>query len=277
MSPPALLTCELGTDQFTIISEIVYRICGITLRPGKESLVKARLIKRLYDLGLGSFEDYLAYVEGDSSGKELTIMIDVLTTNKTSFFREPQHFTYLQQQIASESWKTRNHVRFWSAGCSSGEEPYSLAIVLREAIPDIDRQDIRILATDISTRILATARQAVYEQETLSDVPEHLLKKYFRLIRQAPSPAYQVIDNVRTMVRLARLNLMQDWPMRGPFEAIFCRNVMIYFDKPTQEWLVQRFWKLLQPGGHLFIGHSESLSAITHNFGYVQPALYRKV
>jgi chemotaxis protein methyltransferase CheR len=276
MSPPALLTCELGADQFTIISQMVYRICGITLQPGKENLVKARLIKRLYVLGLDNFEDYLAYIEGDSSGKELTIMIDVLTTNKTSFFREPQHFTYLQQQIASGNRQTRNHVRFWSAGCSSGEEPYSLAIVLREAIPDIDRQDIRILATDISTRILATARQAVYEQDMLSDVPEHLLQKYFRLIRQAPSPAYQVTDKVRTMVQFARLNLMQDWPMRGPFEAIFCRNVMIYFDKPTQEWLVQRFWKLLQPGGHLFIGHSESLSAITHNFGYVQPALYRK-
>ena len=263
MSPPALLTCELRADQFTIISEMVYRICGITLRPGKENLVKARLIKRLYVLGLDNFEDYLAYIEGDSSGKELTIMIDVLTTNKTSFFRESQHFTYLQQQIASGNRQTRNQVRFWSAGCASGEEPYSLAIVLREAIPDIDRKDIRILATDISTRILATARQAVYEKDMLSDVPEHLLQKYFRLIRQDPSPAYQVTDNVRTMVRLARLNLMQDWPMRGPFEAIFCRNVMIYFDEAQQHRLVARLTDRLQPGGYLFLGHSEHQAWIT--------------
>jgi chemotaxis protein methyltransferase CheR len=276
MSPAGLLTSELQPEQFAKISQLIHQVCGITLRPGKEGLVKARLIKRLHALELDSFGDYLAYVEADASGKELVAMIDVLTTNKTSFFREPQHFTYLHQHIVPQLRQAQHPIRFWSAGCSSGEEPYSLGIVLRETLPDIDRQNVRILATDISTRILATARQAVYEQERIGDIPTQLQHKYFTLVRREPTPAYQVKGTVRGMVRLARLNLMQPWPMRGPFEAIFCRNVMIYFDKPTQEWLVQRFWELLRPGGWLFIGHSESLSLAAHAFRYVQPAVYMK-
>jgi chemotaxis protein methyltransferase CheR len=276
MSRPALLTCDLQPEQFTKISQLIYRLCGITMRPGKEGLVKARLMKRLVVLDLESFADYLAYVEGDTSGRELVTMIDVLTTNKTSFFREPQHFTYLRQHMVPQWRQNRHPIRCWSAGCSSGEEPYSLAMVLREELPETDRWDIRILATDISTRILATARQAVYTQETLSDVPAQLLHKYLALVRREPTPTYQVNETIRGMVRLTRLNLMHKWPMRGPFDAIFCRNVMIYFDKPTQEWLVQRFWTLLRPGGHLFIGHAESLSAASHHFRYVQPAVYMR-
>jgi chemotaxis protein methyltransferase CheR len=276
MNRPALLTCDLQPEQFTKISQLIYRLCGITIRPGKEGLVKARLIKRLMRLGLGSFADYLTYVEGDTSGRELVTMIDVLTTNKTSFFREPQHFTYLRQHIVPQLCQDRHPIRFWSAGCSSGEEPYSLAMVLCEALPETDRRDLRILATDVSTSILAIARQAVYTQETLSNIPAQLLHKYFTLMRREPTPAYQVNATIRGMVQLARLNLMHQWPMRGPFDAIFCRNVMIYFDKPTQERLVQRFWTLLRPGGHLFIGHAESLSAAAQNLRYVQPATYMR-
>jgi chemotaxis protein methyltransferase CheR len=276
MHAPELASYELQPEQFARISQLVYRLCGIALRPGKEGLVKARLMKRLSALGLGSFEAYLEYIEGETSGQELVTMIDALTTNKTSFFREPQHFTYLCQHVVPALQQTRSPIRFWSAGCSSGEEPYSLAIVLREALSDVDHRDVRILATDISTRILAVARQAVYGQEALSDVPQPLLHKYFTPVQHTSTPAYQVKDAVRAMVRLVRLNLMQEWPMRGPFDAIFCRNVMIYFDKPTQGWLVQRFWTLLRPGGHLFIGHSESLSGESHAFRYIQPAVYVK-
>ncbi|HEY7494870.1 MAG TPA: protein-glutamate O-methyltransferase CheR [Candidatus Tectomicrobia bacterium] len=274
MRPSTLLACELLPEQFTQISQLIYRLCGISMRPGKEGLVKARLMKRLMALGLESFADYLAYVEGDTSGRELITMIDVLTTNKTSFFRESQHFTYLRQHMVPQWRQDRHPIRFWSAGCSSGEEPYSLAMVLREELPEMEQRDIRILATDISTSVLATARQAVYTQETLSDVPAPLFRKYFTLVRREPTPAYQVNETIRGMVRLARLNLMHKWPMRGPFDAIFCRNVMIYFDKPTQEWLVQRFCALLRPGGYLFIGHAESLPTALQNLRYVQPALY---
>jgi chemotaxis protein methyltransferase CheR len=276
MSPSALLAYELQPEQFVKIRQLLYQLCGIALRPGKEGLVKARLIKRLVALGLDSFDAYLAYVEHDASGQELIIMIDALTTNKTGFFRESQHFMYLHQRVVPELQQTRHAIRFWSAGCSSGEEPYSLAMALWEALPGIDQRDVRILATDISTRVLAVARQAVYEEETLSEVPASVLHKYFVLVRHDATRAYRVQDPIRAMVRFARLNLMQPWPMRGPFDAIFCRNVMIYFDKPTQERLVQRFWALLRPGGHLFIGHSESLSGASHAFRYIQPAVYVK-
>lgn len=276
MSPSTLPAYDLQPEQFARIRQLLYQLCGIALRPGKEGLVKARLMKRLLALALDSFDAYLAYVEHDPSGQELVAMIDALTTNKTSFFREPQHFVYLRHRVVPELQETRHPIRFWSAGCASGEEPYSLAMALWETLPGIEQRDVRILATDISTRVLAVARQAVYEKETLSDVPAPVLHKYFMLVRHDATRAYQVKDPIRAMVRFVRLNLMQPWPMRGPFDAIFCRNVMIYFDKPTQERLVQRFWALLRPGGHLFIGHSESLTGASHAFHYVQPAVYVK-
>jgi chemotaxis protein methyltransferase CheR len=269
-------TCELTPAQFVQIGRLLYQLCGITLRAGKESLVRGRLSKRLTDLGLDNFDDYLAYLETDTSERERVTMIDALTTNKTSFFRENQHFDYLRQRILPLLRGSQRPLRFWSAGCSSGEEPYTLAMICHEEFPDVERRDIRILATDISTRILAVARQAVYEQEALGDLPVQMLQRYFTLVRRQPTPAYQVKETVRTLVRLARLNLMAQWPMQGPFEVILCRNVMIYFDKPTQERLVQRFWELLTPGGYLFVGHSESLTVGTHTFRYVQPAVYLK-
>ncbi|MCS6861094.1 MAG: protein-glutamate O-methyltransferase CheR, partial [Abditibacteriales bacterium] len=175
------------------------------------------------------------------------------------------------------SWQaTQRALRLWSAGCSSGEEPYSLAILLHEHLPNVERRDVRILATDISERMLTQAREAVYEEETVNDVPPLLLRKYFVCVRTQPTRAYQVRDSVRALVRLARLNLMEAWPMRGPFDVIFCRNVMIYFDNPTRQRLVQRYYALLRPGGYLFVGHAESLTALTHDFRYVQPAVYVK-
>jgi chemotaxis protein methyltransferase CheR len=276
MNASGVLACELDSEQFAKVSHLVYRIAGIKLRPGKEGLVKARLMKRLNALGLDTFEAYLDYLEHEPSRQELSTMIDVLTTNKTSFFREHQHFDYFRQYIVPELQASRQPVRLWSAGCSTGQESYSLAITLRETMPDLDRRDVRILATDLSTQVLQQARQAVYEEDILADVPQALRRKYFVLVRQAPIPAYEVIDKVRRLVQFARLNLMQQWPMRGPFDLILCRNVMIYFDKPTQERLVNRFWQLLRPGGHLFIGHSESLSGVSHPYHYIQPAIYVK-
>ncbi|MDZ7260505.1 MAG: protein-glutamate O-methyltransferase [candidate division KSB1 bacterium] len=271
-----LWSVKLSQAQFEKISQLVYQLCGINLHQGKEELVKARLMKRLRALGLGSFEQYLKYLKHDTTGQELALMIDALTTNKTSFFREPQHFDYLRRQIVPRLRMEGRKIRFWSAGCSSGEEPFSLAILLREEIPDIDRRDVRILATDISTRMLALARQAVYEENTLWDVPMPLLQKYFTPVRDKPPRTYRVNDNVRAIVRLARLNLIDAWPMKGPFDVIFCRNVMIYFDKDIRQQLIQRFYELLRPGGHLFVGHSESLTVLSHRLRYVQPAVYLK-
>jgi chemotaxis protein methyltransferase CheR len=273
---PDLLNVELTQSQFTNICRMLYETCGITLGPGKEGLVKSRLMKRLRVLGLGSFDEYMKYVDTDQSQRERTTMIDSLTTNKTSFFREIQHFDYLRQHILPELGSKKRQLRFWSAGCSSGEEPYSIAILLREELAEIGRRDVKILATDLSTKVLDMAREGVYDQESLQEIPAPLIRKYFSPAQAKASQEYRVQPILRDMIRFAQLNLMGDWPMKGPFDVIFCRNVMIYFDKPTQQWLVDRFWHLLETGGHLFIGHSESLTGASHKFRYVQPATYAK-
>jgi chemotaxis protein methyltransferase CheR len=271
-----LMSVELSESQFGEIRRMLYKLCGIDLQSGKEALVKARLTKRLRVLELDTFRDYMRYLENDESGQEVAEMVDSLTTNKTSFFRESQHFDFLREAILPGLKAKGNGVKIWSAGCSSGEEPFTLAITLREEIPDVDRQDVRVLATDISTRVLSKAREAVYSFDVVRDVPMSLLNKHFTSIPAKPRPNYQVNQNVRALVHFARLNLMGQWPMKGSFDAIFCRNVMIYFDKPTQQALVHRYWEKLKPGGHLFVGHSESLTASSHEFRYVQPAVYQK-
>ena len=269
-----LTTIDLNETQFKKISTIVYRSCGIDLGRGKKALVRARLSKRLRALDLPDFEAYLKYVKSKEGAPELCCMIDAITTNKTGFFREVEHFNFLREHILPEA--SDKKIRYWSAACSSGEEPFSLAILLRECIRDIDSKDCLILATDISTRMLEKARNAVYCKSQLRELPKTLIKKYFCEVDSGTLKSYGVKDEVRALVRFARLNLMNVWPMKGPFNIIFCRNVMIYFDKPTQHKLIDRFWDLLKPGGYLFVGHSECLSAVPHRFTYVRPAIYRK-
>ena len=265
---------KLNEKYFKQVSQIVYRVSGINLKGGKEALVRARLMKRLRVMGMESFEEYLKFIDSNSGVGELGCMIDEMTTNKTFFFREIEHFNYLREKILPEL--KDNRLRFWSAACSSGEEPFSLAILLMENIPRIKSMDVRILATDISTKMLNKARKAVYEEETLRNVPKLFLQKYFVKNRNESFLAYHVKDNVSSMIQFSWLNLMESWPMKGPFNVIFCRNVMIYFDRPTQQKLINRFWELIEQGGYLFVGHSESLSGISHKFKYVRPATYRK-
>ena len=268
-------TPQLTRRQFEVIRDLVYDISGIDLRAGKEGLVQSRLSKRLRKLGLADYDDYLALVESDSSGEELSHLIDLLTTNKTSFFREAQHLDYLAERLLTPAFAERKPVRIWSAGCSSGEEPYSIAMVAKQ-VPGGDRSDLRILATDLSTVVLARAKAALYEERHLDGVTPNILREYFQAVKQGKSRVYRVRDDLRAQVKFARLNLMDAWPMKGPFDAIFCRNVMIYFDKETQERLVSRFAGVLAPGGHLFVGHSESLSGIRHGLRYVRPAVYAR-
>ncbi len=269
LTPP-----KLKKSQFERISQLVGQMTGINLHPGKQELVRARLAKRMRSLGLKSFDAYMEHLERDHPEGEVIAMIEAMTTNKTSFFREPQHFAYLRQQIVPG---LRNRkIRVWSAGCSSGEEPYSTAILLQETIQDHDQWDIEILATDLSSSMIAHARKGVYGPTQLQDVPPLLISKYFTCIETRPVRRYQVVELLRRRVHFARLNLMGEWPMKGPFDVIFCRNVMIYFDKVVQGQLVDRFWNFLKPGGHLFVGHSESLAGSPHKFRYVQPAIYVK-
>jgi chemotaxis protein methyltransferase CheR len=269
-----LMSAELSENQFRKISRIVHRLCGIHLKDGKQALVRARLMKRLRALKLSDFGEYIRLIESPEGLEELGFMVDVMTTNKTSFFREPEHFNYLCERILPDLDARR--LRFWTAACSSGEEPFSLAVALREHLPDPHRRDLKILATDISTRMLERARRAVYSEDLVRGVPPKYLQQYFERVRDNGVPAYRVRADLRAMVRLGWLNLMDPWPMRGPFNVIFCRNVMIYFDRPTQQRLIQRFWEILEPGGYLFVGHSEGLSAVSHRFHYVRPAVYRK-
>jgi chemotaxis protein methyltransferase CheR len=266
----------LHPNDFSQISQIVYEHAGIRLNSGKEELVRSRLIKRLRALGIASFQEYLNHVKEDRTAQELNVMIDSLTTNKTSFFRENQHFEYLRTQVLPTLKNRNDGLRVWSAGCSSGEEPYSIAMLLFEECPGIDRSAMKILATDISSRVLTKARAGEYEEDYIRDVPAPLLAKYFSLVRTNSSRIYRVNDNIRNMVRFARLNLMENWPMKGPFDVIFCRNVMIYFDNASQRDLVHRFSEMVTPGGHLLVGHSESLVASSGEFKYVRPATYMK-
>ena len=269
-----LMAVQLREEHFKKISEIVYRSSGINLKKGKEALVRARLARLLRARGIFNVQEYLDYIESVEGCHEQALFIDVMTTNKTSFFREAEHFNYLRDQILPQLKSRR--LRFWSAACSSGEEPYTLAIWLREHMPDIDTRDALILATDISRRMLEKARLAVYPAEKLQSLPSPQFKKYFTRLNAQQGGSYRVAESIRKMVRLAWLNLLEPWPMKGPFNVIFCRNVMIYFDRPTQQKLIHRFYELLEPGGYLFVGHSEGLSSIRHEFRYMRPATYRK-
>ncbi|MGH7507050.1 MAG: CheR family methyltransferase [Longimicrobiales bacterium] len=276
MMPAAFSPPRLTKVQFAAIRELVFRVSGINLHEGKEGLVQSRLARRLRALGLPDFDGYLEHVRADGTGKALSDLVDALTTNKTSFFRESRHFDLLREQIVPALVARQRRIRLWSAGCSSGEEPYTLAMVLRHAMPSMGALDVRILATDLATPVLDQARQGVYAETALRDVPERYARTCFRCVRREPPRAHRVTEDVRALVQFARLNLIDPWPMRGPMDVIFCRNVMIYFRKETQERLIERFTDLLAPGGTLFVGHSESLSGIAHSLRYVQPSVYVK-
>ncbi len=270
----AFAECELTSAQFTRITDLLYQHAGIRMREGKEGLVRARLAKRLRQLGIPDFDAYLSFVQSERSRAEFAEMIDALTTNKTSFLREVSHFDFLREQILPD---LKGPVRIWSAGCSTGEEPYTLAMLANETYGADTAKRVRILATDISHRVLAQAKAGQYPAETMSDVPAAWLQKYWAKQRDdAGRTLSSAAPSLRSLVQFAKLNLMEKWPMQGPFGAIFCRNVMIYFEKGTQQQLVERYWALLRPGGHLFVGHSESLTGLTHRFRYVQPAVYIK-
>lgn len=267
------------TDQeFEQVSELVYDHCGINLHDGKKELVRSRLAKLLRLKQMGSYSEYLGYVVNDTSGAAFSELIDAISTNLTSFFRESDHFEYLRNRYLPELIEKHGtqRIRCWSAGCSSGEEPYSIAITLLDAIPGAERLDIKILATDISTRILKSAQQGIYDPDRVAPVAPPLKNRYLLCRKQNGRSVYEVSHLLRERIVFKYLNLMNEFPFSGPFNFIFCRNVMIYFDKPTQQRLIERFWKVLSPGGLLFTGHSESLTGIKHDFRYVQPTIYRK-
>jgi len=270
---------ELRDTEFEKISRLVYSHCGIHLHDGKKELVKARLSKRIREGNFRSFADYYDYVKTGEGTDEFIAMIDSLSTNLTSFFREDGHFRALSrivpELIREAARRGRPRLNLWSAGCSSGEEPYTMAVTALEAAQGTGA-DIRILATDISTRVLKKAGQGIYPAERVKSVPPDLLRRYFQVGQGNWAGYYRVKKDVRDLVRFERFNLMDPPAPGDPCNVIFCRNVMIYFDKKTQEGLVNRFHGRLAKGGYLFIGHSESLTGLSHAFQYLEPSLYRK-
>ena len=250
----------------------------------KQELVRARVARQLRTKGLTSASEYLDDVMGDPEGEEFSSLIDALSTNLTSFYREPQHFTYLSNVLVPRILERRqrrgtSRLRGWSAACSTGEEPYTIAITLLESLPSPAKWDVKVLATDISRNVLKTAVTGRYAASRVESVREPIRSRYFRSIGTGNdgTPAVEISQEARSLITFNYLNLIETWPFHGFFDFIFCRNVMIYFDRETQSRLVNRFWSQLEQGGILFTGHSESLTGISHRFQYVQPSIYMKV
>jgi chemotaxis protein methyltransferase CheR len=262
---------------FNFIRQLVATQTGISLSEQKRELVYGRLAKRLRSLELQSFAQYCAYVEKNE--QELHELVNAITTNLTSFFREPYHFDYLRETVLPgllRSNAASRRIRIWSAGCSTGEEPYSIAMTVRDAIPASHGWDVKILATDIDSNVLAKAQQGVYSEERSSGIPEHYMRRSFRRGHGDNAGMLRVNDEVRSLITFRQLNLMHEWPMKGPFDVIFCRNVVIYFEKSTQRLLFNRYADLLADGGHLFIGHSETLFKVCDRFTLIGRTIYRK-
>jgi chemotaxis protein methyltransferase CheR len=265
----------LKPSEFRQITELAYQRFGLDLKRGKEALVAARLGKKLRQGGFQSFSDYIRHVMSDSSGEALVEMIDSLTTNHTSFMRERAHFEVLARAASQEFSKIRT-LEIWSAACSSGEEPYSIGMCLADALARAGGRSFRIRATDISTRVLGIARRAVYPAERFSELPEAWRRAYLLRGEGECRGLYKLKPEITQRVDFQRLNLIEPFPDSRQFHVIFCRNVMMYFDKATQQDIVQRLGRALELGGYLFVGHSESLTGVEHALSYVQPAVYRK-
>ena len=247
-------------QDFERIATALYERAGIHLTEAKAALVYSRLAKRIRQLGLPDFRSYCDLFESPDGVGETDNLLTALTTNVTRFFREPHHFDHLRDQVLApmvDAMRSGARVRLWSAASSTGQEPYTMALTLTALVPEAADLDVRILATDIDKRVLKTGQEAIYNETLLDDVPPSLRGRGFE---RMPDGRWRVRENVRRLVSFKELNLIGAWPMKGPFQAIFCRNVVIYFDEPTQEKVWRRFAPLLAPGGRLYIGHSERIN-----------------
>jgi len=269
---------ELSTREFNCLRELVGKHTGISLSDEKNDMVNGRISKRLRALGMNNFGEYCDLLT-NNPGNELEHFTNAITTNLTSFFREDHHFKYLGQEVVPlllERYKKTGRLRIWSAGCSTGEESYSLAMTLREVIHDIDDRDIRILATDLDTSVVKVASEGIYEERLIEGVSTVRRKKWFQRGTGVHAGKVKVVPAIQKLITFQKLNLMEKWPMQGLFDVIFCRNVVIYFDKPTQKVLFDRFADIMQPDSHLFIGHSETLGKISERFKLVDKTVYRR-
>jgi chemotaxis protein methyltransferase CheR len=267
-------TFTLTERDYREIVQIVLENSGIVLADAKRDLVYGRLSPRLRQLGCGSFAEYLRHLEGPGGQDEQIALVNAITTNLTAFFREVHHFDYLSGTILPRLKKENpgRRLRIWSAGCSSGQEPYSIAMVLKRTLLDLPKWDALVLATDIDSNMVAHGKAGLYDSEVAATIPA----SYGKYVETSDDGRLAMADSLKQLIRFRRLNLIGPWPMSGPFDIIFCRNVVIYFDKETQRTLFDRFADMLRPEGWLFIGHSESLNRVSDRFRHLGQTIYQK-
>ncbi len=275
--PEAAREFAFSDADFRSLVQLAHEHAGISLSDSKRNLVYTRVSRRLRALGFTAFKQYRDYLAGNSG--ELESFINAISTNLTKFFRESHHFDHFRSHVAQPFLKASQRgdgrFRVWSAGCSTGEEPYTVASVLKHEIPDGSRHDIRILATDIDTDVLAKAARGVYPVSGFDSVPR-TYRDYFEPTSDGRGDNMMASEAIRSLIAFRRLNLIESWPFRGKFDAIFCRNVMIYFDNPTKAALIDRFIQSIKPGGFLYIGHSESFHGTHAELQLVGRTTYRR-
>ncbi len=272
-----MIYTELDNDLFVAFKEIVYREASIKLSEQKKALLQARLSKRLRALGLETYQDYHRYLM-ENYATESIEFINAITTNKTEFFRERRHFDYMKEYCLPEFESLgKNELRIWSAACSTGEEPYTIAITVSEYFENRKSMNIKILATDIDTNVIEKGSVGLYSLDQVKDIELPLLKKYFMRGTGENEGLFMVKDPLKSMINFRRMNLLGSvYPMKKKFDIIFCRNVIIYFDKPTQKELFERLYNYLDDDGYLFIGHSENITGISTRFALIGHTIYRK-
>ncbi len=264
--------------EFKTLVKLIYERTGIVLKDSKKNMVYSRLARRLRALGIKTFRDYLQFLNSKEGPLEVDLLINAITTNLTHFFREKHHYKHLYKACLdiTKSQTDRGEsrrLRIWSAGCSSGEEPYSIAIVMSELIAKTGPFDLKILASDINTKTLQTGMAGEYSNPALEEIPAKFRNRY---TQKLSSSKFKMSEKLRNLITFKKLNLLEDWPMKGPFDVIFCRNVMIYFDQETKTNLTRNCAKILQPGGWLYIGHSESLPPSEKNFKLLGHTIYQR-
>lgn len=271
---------ELTDKQFVRLSDFIYNNYGIKMPPVKKIMLQSRLHKRLKALGMGSFDEYLTYVFDDHShAEEVVNMIDVVSTNKTDFFREPAHFDFLMETALPHLMRNGSkRINIWSAGCSSGEEPYTMAICLNEFAEKNPGMDYSIKATDISTKVLQHAVSGVYAENRVDVIPLALKRKYFLKSKDQLEPKVKVVKQIRDKITFQRLNFMDNqYALNEVNDIVFCRNVLIYFDKKTQEAVIRKQCSKLRPGGFYFLGHSESTAGLDVPLRQIKPTIFERI
>ncbi|MDX1949462.1 MAG: protein-glutamate O-methyltransferase CheR [Rickettsiales bacterium] len=281
MNPLSLQTereFDFNDDDFKLIARIVFEKTGIHLAPHKKNMVYSRIAKRIRRLNLNSFSEYCTLITSNNDGGEMMDFINAVTTNLTHFFREIHHFKHLAEAALPEAIKQNSsfkRLRIWSAGCSSGMEAYSIAMTLRSVLKDVDNWDAKILATDIDTNMLAKGSAGIYSDEEYENIPAKFREEF--ITKDSKNSQIKVSDKLKKLVSFKRLNFIEPWPVKGPFDIVFCRNVVIYFQKETQKKIFENFSNVMRSGSHLYIGHSENLTGISNKFQLIGKTIYQKI